>query len=249
MATYEYPSFMAKAATVPRERLVKALIAYIDAPRENRSGAVAYVNEVEDEMRQAGLGNEACARILMIILWGINSNVQMTAFWIMCHILPNAELIAEIRTEIALVMTAVDEILCVFGGKTIPKGSKILLPQHQLLLAPEAFGHDAHVVNLYRFIQNKSIERHEYYRPFGRGITHCSGKTIGRYEVLAFVAWALWKYEIKVVPEARTVVDEGKDPAIPRIDLKKPSLGISKQVEGDDMVLQISKRAAVFTRS
>lgn len=70
MATYQYPNFMAKAATVPRERLVKALMSYLDAPQEKRTGAVVYVNEVEDEMRHAGLGTEASARILMIILWG-----------------------------------------------------------------------------------------------------------------------------------------------------------------------------------
>lgn len=89
------------------------------------------------------------------------------------------------------------------GGKVIPAGSKILLPQRQLLLAPEVFGHDAHVVNPYRFLLNKDIERHAYYRPFGQGITQCSGKTIGRYEVLSFVAWALWRYEFKVVLEVK----------------------------------------------
>jgi hypothetical protein len=33
--------------------------------------------------------------------------------------------------------------------------------------------------------------------------------------------------------------------AMQRIDLKKPSLGISKQIEGDDMVLHIRRRGIV----
>lgn len=124
-------------------------------------------------------------------------------------------------------------------GKTVPEGTHIILPQRQLLLATEAFGEDAHTVNPYRFVQNKNIERHENYRPFGQGITHCSGKTIGRYEVLSFVAWAIWRYKLKVVPESQRAIDGSKGKAVPRIDLKKPSLGISKQIEGDDLVLEV----------
>lgn len=70
MATYSYPSFMAKAATVPREKLVKIMMAYLDGPLERRAGNVAYVAELEEEMRHAGLDSETCARILFIIMWG-----------------------------------------------------------------------------------------------------------------------------------------------------------------------------------
>ena len=70
MITYQYPGFMAKAATKPRDKLVKVLTRYLDSPREKRSGGVPFVNELEDEERNAGLSSEDCARILMIILWG-----------------------------------------------------------------------------------------------------------------------------------------------------------------------------------
>ena len=70
MILYQYPKYIARAATKPRDQLVKALTRYLDAPREKRSGGVPFVNELEDEERHAGLSSEDSARILMIILWG-----------------------------------------------------------------------------------------------------------------------------------------------------------------------------------
>ncbi|RYP77924.1 hypothetical protein DL769_003297 [Monosporascus sp. CRB-8-3] len=290
MITYQYPAFLCKAATVPREKLVKAWTAYLDAPREKRAGGVAFVNELEDEMRHAGLGSEDCARVLMIILWGINSNVQMTAFWMMVNILPHPSLVTAIRDEIKPLMAVIaskgfplaqadvpdifrnhmidscpllsslfDEIIRFYStgasvrqtmqpvkidGKQIPVCTKLLLPQRQLLVAPEAFGKDAHVVNPERFLRRKDLGRHEYYRPFGGGITLCSGKTVGRYEVLSFVAFALWRYDCEVILEGGTAVDGTKGMAVPEMALKKPSLGISKQVEGHDMIVTLKKREA-----
>lgn len=70
MITYRYPKYMAKAAIEPRDRLIKTLTRYLDTPREKRSGGVPFVQELEDEERNAGLSNEDSARILLIILWG-----------------------------------------------------------------------------------------------------------------------------------------------------------------------------------
>ncbi|KAK8093350.1 cytochrome P450 [Apiospora hydei] len=283
MATYQYPDFMAKSVTVPRERVVKGITAYLDTPRKKRRGGVAYVNELEDEMRQAGLDTDTCARVLFIILWGTNSNVQLTTFWCMVHLLEDASLRAAVRAEIAPFMTATadngedfaeplrlglcescpllnsvfNEILRFYNtgssvrqttrevridGRRVPGDTTILLPRRHLLLAPEAFGPDAHTVDPYRFFRDKGLERHEYYEPWGQGITRCSGKAIGRFEVLSFIAWALWRYEFKVVGEGQRAVDGTPGLRVPRIDLKKPSLGMSKQVEGDDMVVEVTQR-------
>ena len=70
MITSRYPMFMARAATKPRDKLIKSLTRYLESPREKRSGGVPFVNELEDEPRHAGLSNEDSARIPMIILWG-----------------------------------------------------------------------------------------------------------------------------------------------------------------------------------
>ncbi|KAF7863255.1 hypothetical protein EAF04_007337 [Stromatinia cepivora] len=76
MITYQFPDFMAKAATAPRDKLIGALAHYLDAPRERRGGGVPFVNELEDEERNAGLCSENCATILMIILWGLMYSVM-----------------------------------------------------------------------------------------------------------------------------------------------------------------------------
>ncbi|KAJ8071720.1 hypothetical protein OCU04_002036 [Sclerotinia nivalis] len=84
---------MAKAAMAPPNKLIRALDHYLNAPCERRGGGVPFGNELEDEERNAGLCSEDCARILMIILWAVNSNVQMATFWTMtsrrdrtCHV-------------------------------------------------------------------------------------------------------------------------------------------------------------------
>lgn len=59
---YQVPKTMAKRAIVFKR--------YLESPRELRVGGVPFVNELEDEERQAGLSADDSARILMIILWG-----------------------------------------------------------------------------------------------------------------------------------------------------------------------------------
>lgn len=130
------------------------------------------------------------------------------------------------------------------AGRVIPEDSTILMPRRHLLLAPEVFGPDAHLVNPYRFLRNKKLERHEYYEPWGQGTTRCSGKAIGRFEVLCFVAWTLWRYDIKAVGPGEKARDGTKGMRVPRMDIKKPSLGISKQVEKDDMIVEVRPRVS-----
>ncbi len=127
------------------------------------------------------------------------------------------------------------------GNKAVPKGTKALLPQRQLLLSTEGFGPNAREVDLSRFSRDKSLERNGYYRPFGGEATLCSGRFLGKREVLAFVALALWRYEMQPVKaEEETLGVKGI--SFPRLDEGKPSLGISKQVEGDDLIVKVTNR-------
>ena len=216
----------------------------------------------------------------------INSNVQMTAFWMMAHLLAQPTFATAVREEIAPVLESIEssekmdgsaladitkrklvescpllnsafnEVLRVsstgssvrevmrpvrIGSKTISVGTKVFLPQRQLLLAPEAFGSNAHEVDLSRFLKDKSLEHHEYYRPFGGGITLCSGRFIGKREVLAFVALAFWRYDMQAVNVGENALGIGGMP-FPGLDEGKPSLGISKQVNGDDMIVRVKNR-------
>lgn len=130
------------------------------------------------------------------------------------------------------------------GTKYLPVGTLVFLPQRQVLLLEEVFGPNAHEVDLTRFATNKSLERNAAYRPFGGGTTLCSGRVLGRREVLAFVALALWRYDMKVINAGEESLGiHGQQ--FPRLDAAKPSIGVSKQVEGDDMIVKVSKRNRV----
>jgi hypothetical protein len=99
-------------------------------------------------------------------------------------------------------------------------------------------------MNPYRFLKNKKLERSEFFRPFGSGVTLCSGRIIGRHQILAFVAIALLRFDIDVVkPEDEVMGVHGK--AFPRVDDAKPSLGVSTQAKGDDLIIKVSPRKQV----
>ena len=219
-------------------------------------------------------------------MYRINSNVQMTAFWMMAHVIQRPAVAAALLEEIApalrsfepseglagptladiskrylvescpLLNSTFNEVLRVcstgssvrevttpvrIGTKTIPVGTKVLLPQRQSLLAAEGFGPNAHEVDLSRFMKDNSLERQVYYRPFGGGVTLCTGRFLGKREVLTFVALGLWRYDMQLVSANEKVLGM-KGMPFPRLDVGKPSLGISKQVEGDDMIVKVTSR-------
>ncbi len=92
-----------------------------------------------------------------------------------------------------------------------------------------------------RFLEKKKLDRSEFYRPFGSGVTLCSGRIVGRQEALAFVAILLLRYEIRALrPGEKVLGVEGT--RFPRVDETKPSLGVATQVKGDDLVLAVMPR-------
>ena len=69
MTTYQYPAFMAKAATVPRNQLMKALRSYIDSPADLKKDALPLVRELEQEHERAGISSDDSARHAFIFVW------------------------------------------------------------------------------------------------------------------------------------------------------------------------------------
>ncbi|KAF2837773.1 cytochrome P450 monooxygenase [Patellaria atrata CBS 101060] len=288
MMTYQYPPFLAKAAIEPRDKLIKALKQYFDTPVDERPtrSTVPLINEVEAEKKQGGLSTEDIARTLLMVLWGINANAPMLAFWMLGNLLKQPEVIDDIRKEIAFAMESIDELKDITGptlaemsksqlidkcpllnsafnemtrvvstgstilevkqpavidNKVLAKGTKVLMPQRLAHMSKSSFGDNADEIDFYRFLKDKSLERSEDYRPFGGGVTLCSGRVVGRHETLAFIAFILWRYDIQLVNEGAEVLGVKGKP-FPRLDHGKPSLGISKQVEGDDIILKIAER-------
>lgn len=133
--------------------------------------------------------------------------------------------------------------------KIIPANTKIVLPQRMIALSPELFGPNANrCVDPYRSVTPKEKSTDDLAQGFNMrygstALAEASAKTVGKSTVLGFVAFVLWRYDLQGVPKGRLAKD-GVTPGIgvPEMALKKPSLGVSRQADGDDVVVEVRKR-------
>ena len=128
------------------------------------------------------------------------------------------------------------------GGKTLLPGNDIFIPYRQMHLDPAVFGLDSHRFNSKRFL-DESLKKSPSYRPFGGGTTYCPGRFLAKREVLAFVALALNRFESVIVHE------QGCVSQFPRLETRKPSLGIMAPVVGDDVTIRLRYRESRDVRS
>lgn len=126
----------------------------------------------------------------------------------------------------------------VIGGFVLRQGSKVLMPYRQLHFDELVYGADANEFDAERFLKRGNLSKSPSYRPFGGGSTYCPGRFIARQEVLAFIAYVLRRFELKL---ANT--EQGTSPQkFPRLGAKKPSLGVMGPMLGDDLVVSIKTR-------
>lgn len=119
------------------------------------------------------------------------------------------------------------------GQKTLRPNTKLLMPYRQLHFDETAFGPQIQNFNPQRFIENPGLSRSQNFKPFGGGVTYCSGRFIARREVIAFVALVLHRYHLEL---------KDANQSFPRQDENKPTLGVIGPVKGDDVVLVIKPR-------
>lgn len=119
------------------------------------------------------------------------------------------------------------------GNKTLIAGAKLLIPYRQLHYNAEIFGPDVHTFNPSRFLDNKDLHKSPYFKPWGGGLTHCSGRFVARREVLALTAVILTQYELTVA---------NKEVGLPKFDLTKPTLGVVDPIGGQDVLLELRPR-------
>ena len=124
------------------------------------------------------------------------------------------------------------------GGYKIRAGTKIIMPSRQLHFNEAVFGPNAHVLDVDRFLRQKSLNRDPSYRPFGGGSTYCPGRFIARQEVLAFVAIVLERFEIRLARTENSIVEQ----SMPLMEEKKPCLGVKGPVKNADQIVEISQR-------
>lgn len=110
---------------------------------------------------------------------------------------------------------------------------------------------DAQEFKFDRFLgaENAGLVKGKSYGPFGGGSTYCPGRFVAEQEVFMFVATVLASFDISTVATAiednkglkkGRGVKEGQ--AFPRLDYKKPSLGVMGPAAGNDLHLQVTPR-------
>lgn len=125
----------------------------------------------------------------------------------------------------------------VVGNHTLFPNAKIIIPYRQLHYDETVFGSDAGTFNPYRFLQNKDLHKSPFFKPYGGGVTYCSGRFLARKVILTFTAVILNQYELKL---------EGGQKSPPRLDLTKPTLGVMDPIGGEDVLVEIRPRASLM---
>lgn len=121
------------------------------------------------------------------------------------------------------------------GHQTLYPNAKLLIPYRQLHYDESFFGPDIETFNHRRFLDNKDLQKSPYFKPFGGGLTYCSGRFLARREVLALAAMILTQYSLKW---------ENKEEGFPRLDLNKPNVGVMDSMPGDDVLLELRPRVS-----
>ncbi|KAI1211123.1 putative cytochrome p450 [Annulohypoxylon truncatum] len=99
---YQYPSFLCRDMTKPRDHMMASLKAYFQIPPNQRRDQAAWIiNAMEDEMRSLGVDDENLAVMIFHLYFAINTNARKTSFWMLTHLMRNPSYLAAFRSEMA----------------------------------------------------------------------------------------------------------------------------------------------------
>ncbi|GKZ39378.1 hypothetical protein AbraIFM66950_000207 [Aspergillus brasiliensis] len=93
------PRMLAPKAYAATDKLAQLLARYFALPREKKMDCAEFVTMTEDEIRAAAVTNEELAMMYVWVFWGMLDNTSTTAFWVLCRILYNPELLSAIQGE------------------------------------------------------------------------------------------------------------------------------------------------------
>lgn len=119
------------------------------------------------------------------------------------------------------------------GGKLLRAGNRVLLPYRQMLFDGNVFGEDAETFNPDRFLSDRKLNNSLSFRPFGGGATYCPGRFLAKAEVLTFVALVICRFDLELADNG------GKEVNIPRMEIRRPCLGIMGPEKEGDVVLKV----------
>lgn len=157
--------------------------------------------------------------------------------------LESCSLLGAVYNEVLRLNTASASVRTVsapthLGRLTLSPGATVLMPYRQLHLNKAVFGLDADAFDPSRFLGDRDLSRSPSFRPFGGGTTYCAGRHVAKREVLTFVALALHRYDFKL---AGTQASKSQG-SFPKVDEKKPCLGVLPPLVGNDVHVVITER-------
>ncbi|KAF2260651.1 cytochrome P450, partial [Lojkania enalia] len=117
--------------------------------------------------------------------------------------------------------------------KLLEPGNQIMIPLRQLGHSENIWGANHDTFDPMRFVRNKTLASHTAYRPFGGGAWLCPGKKYAARQVLNYVAYLLYIYEIEV-PLLR-----GKSQLFPRTKHETLAFGVSVPKTGMDPIVKM----------
>ncbi|EED20399.1 cytochrome P450, putative [Talaromyces stipitatus ATCC 10500] len=123
----------------------------------------------------------------------------------------------------------------VFTGKRLRRGASLLVATSTLQRDKAVWGADADEFVPNRFLRSPYLAKVANYRPFGGGISHCSGQHLAFVEMAMVVACLLDRFDMQIVPGV-------EETAFPQPFKAAPLLGIMHVREGDDKLVMLVPR-------
>ncbi|PSN66567.1 cytochrome P450 [Corynespora cassiicola Philippines] len=245
--------------------LENALKRWVEIPLERRPGRSFLIDTVERTQRGLGTSTSDLAKIMNLIIFVVNTNTYKVCYWGLAHLFNSPSLLSKIQAELthppageksmdlAYLRNSTPWTSALFHeslryysasssiratsrpavvrGKTIPAGSVVFLPFRPQHFDPSIFGDDADSFDPTRFINDKKLCNSPRFRGFSGGSSYCPGRNIARMQFTILVTSILEKYRVQVAKEG-----------VPQTDSKIPTKGMLAPKEGEEVVLEITRR-------
>ncbi|KAF2205688.1 cytochrome P450 [Delitschia confertaspora ATCC 74209] len=138
----------------------------------------------------------------------------------------------------------------VVGGKTVRKGTKVLIPFRELHYNPSAFGPAPERLSPNRFNDNPKLAKSSNFRPWGGGNHLCPGRFLAWQLIATNVALLVGNWDLDVLRQEGAGGRKGRmdqPNGFPKGDEGRPSPGVTPVAEGEDLFVKLMKRERGMT--
>lgn len=123
---------------------------------------------------------------------------------------------------------------CIIGNLQFQPGTRVIIPSRQTLVDDNVVGTDAKSFDINRFLHNPGLEKSHSFRPFGGGKSYCPGRFMAMKEAMSSTVLVLREFDVEIF---------GEKQVFPRMDTAKLCLGVMDSVDGNGLLLRVSRKA------